>query len=229
MVLPVHDERDNIEAVLDDVGGALADVDVDHELLVVDDGSTDGSGALLDDLAAERPPVRVVHHPQNRGYGGAIRTGIAEAGGELIAFMDADGQFRSPDLLRVLEAMTDGDVECVLGYRDDRADNPYRRGVAGIAHLVSTRMLGMDVKDVNCALKVFRAADLKPLDLRSRAGFVNAEILLAIDVASRRVEQVPVAHYPRASGTASGGRPSVILRSSLEAVWVGLGTIRRRR
>jgi glycosyltransferase involved in cell wall biosynthesis len=212
---PAHNERENIEALVTEALlalPALADV---FEIIAVDDGSTDGTAAIADRLAATHPGlVRVVHHPVNRGYGAALRSGFAAASHPLIAFTDGDRQFRVADLSRLLtrsEAIDRPDV--VLGYRILRAD-PTIRLVYARSYRYSLRLFfGLRVRDVDCACKLFRRDSLRGIRLESRGAFLSAELLIKVRARGRSLVEVGIPHHPRTAGQASGANPRVVLRA----------------
>src|SRR5436190_10245772 len=163
-VLPARNEEDAIGLVVPAALEALASLTVESELVVVDDGSTDGTGGLLDALAAREPCLRVIHFHEPRGYGAALRAGFAASRLPLLAFTDSDGQFDLRDLDRVLPLLADADL--VVGFRIDRAD-PASRHVLSRGYNALVRLLvGVRVRDVNCAFKAFhrRVLDLLPLE-----------------------------------------------------------------
>src|SRR5262249_8800331 len=151
---PVHDEEASIVAVAEGLLAVLPQVADVWELVLVDDGSRDGTAALVDRLAATRDGVRVVRHPANRGYGAAGRPGIAAARGEWVFFTDGDGQFDPAVLVDVVRVLADADV--VLGWRATRADTWRRRAFTRGWNAIVRGLLGVAVRDVNCAVKLFR-------------------------------------------------------------------------
>src|SRR5436305_9050162 len=125
LILPAYNEAAGIAAAVAEADDALAAFCPDYEILVVDDGSTDGTAAAVEAVTRERPRVRLLRHPANRGYGAALRTGFTAARGERVAFTDADAQFDLADLQKLLDQSDDFPI--VAGYRIDRQDPPLRR------------------------------------------------------------------------------------------------------
>ena len=186
----------------------------DIEVTVIDDGSTDRTGKIADDLAADDPRVHVVHHGTRRGYGGAVRSGLLAGSKEFIFFTDGDRQFDLADLGRLVAAI-DG-VDAVMGYRLKRQDPARARFVAFVYNNVIRVLFFGGFRDVDCAFKLFRREIFQrvPLDrVRSNGAFFSAEMLITLKRAGIRTREVGVPHYPRTAGKAKGQQPKVILRA----------------
>jgi glycosyltransferase involved in cell wall biosynthesis len=211
---PAFNEEANIVAVATAILRVLPAVADDWELIVVDDGSSDLTGSLADALARSEPRVRVIHHPMNRGYGAAVRSGLAAARHDFVFLTDGDRQF-DPAQLRYLLAEI-GDADVVVGYRRRRADHVLRRFNTWAWNLLVGTVFRLRIRDVNCAFKLFRREVLSRLPLRAEGAMVSTELLALTRRSGWRVVEVPVDHFPRLHGTASGGRPSVIMRGISE-------------
>ena len=211
---PALNEEDHIRAVLDEAIAVLPQFTDDLEITVVDDGSTDRTGAIADEAAAKDQRVRVIHHGTRRGYGGAVRSGLASARKPWIFFTDGDRQFDLHELDRLIAA-SDG-VDAVVGYRMRRADPPRRRFVAWVYNRLIRILFGGGWRDVDCAFKLFRRDIFErvPLErIRANGAFFSAELLIALHRAGLRVRQVGVTHLPRTAGEEKGAPPRVILRA----------------
>jgi glycosyltransferase involved in cell wall biosynthesis len=211
---PALNEEDHVEAVVRDALAVLPRFADDIEVTVIDDGSTDRTGKIADGLANADARVRVVHHGARRGYGGAVRSGLASATKEFIFFTDGDRQFDLADVGRLVAAI-DG-VDAVMGYRLKRQDPPRARFVAWVYNQVIRVMFFGGFRDVDCAFKLFRRAVFErvPLEqVRSNGAFFSAELLMTLRRAGIRTREVGVAHYPRTAGRAKGQQPKVILRA----------------
>ena len=186
----------------------------DVEVTVIDDGSTDRTGKIADDLARGDGRVRVVHHGTRRGYGGAVRSGLLSATKDFIFFTDGDRQFDIADVGRLIAAI-DG-VDAVMGYRLERQDPPRARFVAWVYNWVIRVLFLGGFRDVDCAFKLFRRSVFErvPLErVRSNGAFFSAELLITLRRAGIRTREVGVPHYPRTAGKAKGQQPKVILRA----------------
>jgi glycosyltransferase involved in cell wall biosynthesis len=213
---PAYNEEENLEETVRRALEEIAPlVDGSIEVLAVDDGSTDRTPELADALAAADPRVRV-HHQQNRGYGGALRAGFANASGELIAFSDGDLQFDLREMSRLLDRLSDPSkkpVDAVIGYRIKRRDPPHRIFIAKTYNAIVSALFGLRVRDIDCAMKVFRREVFEGMPLETDSPFLSAELLIKLKARGVRMAQVGVNHYPRAAGTNTGASFRKILRT----------------
>jgi glycosyltransferase involved in cell wall biosynthesis len=212
---PAYDEEENvtetIRRALDEVGHL---VDGSIEVLVVDDGSTDRTRELAEAVASTEPRVTVFHQA-NRGYGGALRAGFENARGELICFSDGDLQFDLREMSRLLTRLEDASkpVDVVIGYRLKRRDPPHRIFIAKTYNLIASIVFGLRVRDIDCAMKLFRREVFDGLPLTTDSPFLSAELLIKLHARGERIAQVGVTHYPRAAGTNTGASFRKILRT----------------
>ena len=214
ILYPVFDEARNVAPLLEHTKEWAPRVAASFEVIVVDDGSRDGSAEAVARACRDDPRVRIVRHDRNRGYGAALRTGLRAARGRLIFFTDADLQFDLRELEGLLGHAERFDV--VAGYRAERRDPWPRRVLAlGWGAIVRT-VFDLHVRDIDCAFKVFRREVIDAIEIESIGAFVNTEILLRAEREGFRIHQVPVSHRPRRHGRQSGARPRVILRALLE-------------
>jgi glycosyltransferase involved in cell wall biosynthesis len=213
VVLPAFNEEASIEKVVRHCATYLQQAVPDYELLVVNDGSRDRTGDILNRLAAELPRLHPLHHPQNRGYGAALRTGFDAATKRFVFYMDGDGQFDIHDLDLVLPLATNDD-HIVTGYRIERRDPFIRRLNAKLfgGWLVRV-MLGVRVRDLNCAFKLIPKKVLDHITLESPGALINAELYGRAVRQGFSIKEVGVHHYPREAGMQTGAHLSVILRA----------------
>jgi glycosyltransferase involved in cell wall biosynthesis len=212
---PAHNEEANLAGLVEEALATLPDLAETFEIIVVNDGSRDGTAAIADELAAANPDVvRAVHHPTNLGYGSALRSGLGAARYELVAFTDGDRQFQVADLGRLTERLAAADApDVVVGFRIKRADPLIRTIYARVYRLANRVLFGLRVTDVDCACKLFRREALDGLRVESGGAFFSAELLIKLRAAGRSVAEVGVPHYPRTAGSATGAKPSVVLRA----------------
>ena len=211
---PAYNEEENVEAVVAEALTTLPRFADRFEIVIVDDGSRDRTGELADRLAAADPRVRVVHHRPNRGYGGAVRSGLESARLPYVFFTDGDRQFQLADLGLLLGEIDGADA--VVGYRAKRMDPPRRLFIAWVYKQVIRVLFGGGFRDVDCAYKLFRTEIFQraPLaDVRSNGAFFSAELLLRLRLSGLRVREVAIPHYPRVAGLAAGAAPKVVLRT----------------
>jgi glycosyltransferase involved in cell wall biosynthesis len=211
VVLPCWNEELNIGAAVRDAERAARGLFEDFEIIVVDDGSRDGTGARARELAARDRNIKVVSHPRNRGYGAALRSGFACSTKDLVFFTDADGQFDMEELGRLVPLMADCDI--AVGYRARRRDGFVRRVNGFLWTKWAGLILGFRAKDVDCAFKLFRGSVLKSLPLKSAGAAINAEILAWAARKGLVLRELGVRHYPRAGGRPSGARIGVVLKA----------------
>ena len=199
VVLPVHNEVGAIEELLGEIEQALADVS--FECVCVDDGSTDGSDDLLDELSLDRPWLRIIHLASNFGQTAAISAGINASAGRAVVLMDSDGQNDPCDVPALLRLLDDG-FDVVSGWRQRRQESRARRVLSRAANALLRRMSGVDLHDTGCSLKAYRAEVLRSLTLlRDDHRFLPA---LAAGTGAR-VAEVPVRDRARTAGTSHYG------------------------
>jgi glycosyltransferase involved in cell wall biosynthesis len=212
---PAHNEEANLEGLVEEALATLPALAATFEIVIVDDGSRDNTGRIADDLtAAHQGVVRAVHHPTNRGYGAALRSGFGAARYDHVAFTDGDRQFRVADLGRLIDRLAEPDrPDVVVGYRIKRADPLVRTVYARAYRLANRIFFGLRVRDVDCACKLFRREALDGIAVESGGAFFSAELLIKLQVAGRSVAEVGVPHHPRTAGSPTGAKPSVVFRA----------------
>jgi glycosyltransferase involved in cell wall biosynthesis len=214
IILPCHDEAENIERAIDEATAAGELVADAHEVLVVDDGSLDATRELAQARAAADPRVRVLIHEGNRGYGAAVRTGVAAARLEWLFLTDADLQFDMTELTRFVPLAPSSDI--VAGYRTHRADPPHRVMNAAAWNFLVRRVFDVPLRDVDCAFKLMRRDVVQPLPLTAEGAMVSTEIVTHARRAGARIAQLGVTHRPRPAGRPSGASPRVVMRAFRE-------------
>lgn len=211
VILPALNEEASLERTIRSCVQFLHAQDIPAEIIIVDDGSTDRTGAIADALRKEDPMVRVLHHPFNRGYGVALRTGFEATKGEAVLFMDADGQFDITDLTTMLRELETCDI--VSGARLQRNDSMLRLVASRSYNAISRCVLPITTVDVNCAFKLMRREILTGLNLRSCGFGLAAELIAKAEHQHLRIKVFPVRHHPRL-----GGRSTVSMRSIFPAL-----------
>jgi len=212
VVLPAHNEEDVLAETLEKCVAALSEIAPDYEIIVVDDGSSDQTGKIAEEHAAANPHIRVVHNRPQRGYGGALIAGFNAMTKPLAFFMDADGQFDIRDLALLLPLREQGH-RAVLGYRLHRQDSPLRRVNAWGWKLLVSTLFDLHVRDVDCAFKLYDASLVRAVDVTAEGAMVNTEMLVKLTRMGVPFVEVPVRHYPRVHGQASGANLRVIVHA----------------
>lgn len=204
MVVPIKDERDNLQPLTTQLTKVLGNLEQSREapfeIVYVDDGSTDGSSALLDEIGRRTPEVRVLHFDRNHGQTAAFAAGFRHARGALIATLDGDLQYDPADVALLLPLITEYDLVC--GRRRQRLDTFVRRLSSRLAYLIRNTVLRDDVHDSGCSLKVFRRAVVERIPL-----FHNMHRFFPAlaKMHGFSVTEVPVQHFPRAHGRSKYG------------------------
>ncbi|MFI4912134.1 MAG: glycosyltransferase family 2 protein [Sedimentisphaeraceae bacterium JB056] len=223
---PCYNEVGNIARMVADAQRVIPEVSDDYEIIIVNDGSTDGSRELLDDLAGRHEDVKVVHHPTNKGYGSALRSGFEAATKEYVFYTDGDCQFDLSELVGVVELMTtiEGGCDIVSCYRSNRSEGFIRKFNAVCWSALIGFMFNMPGKDVDCAFKLYKREIFDTFELKSTGALIDTEILARAVRKGYKIIQMPVKHYPRQYGHATGANPFVILRAFYELfrLWIDI-------
>jgi glycosyltransferase involved in cell wall biosynthesis len=213
VVMPAYNEEDIIEKVARNAASYLAGLSDDYEVVIVNDGSRDRTGEILDALHAENPRIVPVHQ-ENKGYGGALQAGFRNAKKDYVFFMDSDNQFDIRELDKLVPHLAKVDV--VLGYRENRQDHLGRKfNALGWRTLVDL-LFGLGVRDIDCAFKIFKRDKLQMALPESEGAMVNTEMLVKLKRRKTAWVEVPVTHFPREGGKATGANMRVILKAFRE-------------
>jgi glycosyltransferase involved in cell wall biosynthesis len=211
---PCYNEEDNIQRVVGRAVEVLEGIDADFEVIIVNDGSADQTGAIANSIAAAEKRVRAVHHPRNLGYGAALQTGFKSATKQYVFFADGDGQFDIGEMPAMLPLMEQYDIVC--GYRLNRQD-PFVRKLNGWMWTKLVCLLfGMKIRDIDCAFKLFKREVFDHIKMSSAGALISAEILARATRAGYKITEVGVHHYPRTAGKQTGAKLRVILRAFKE-------------
>jgi glycosyltransferase involved in cell wall biosynthesis len=196
---PAYNDEASIAGLVADALALLPTLTDDFEVIVVNDGSTDGTARVLDALARAEPRLRVVHHEVNRGYGAALRTGFASATKEFVFYTDGDGQYDVRELLLLRPLLVDG-VDIVNGYKVQRADGWQRKALGaaynGLAHL----LFSIPIRDVDCDFRLLRRRAVERVELVSSSGSICVELVHKLHRSGCVFAEVPVRHLPRTHG-----------------------------
>jgi glycosyltransferase involved in cell wall biosynthesis len=171
----------------------------DYEVIVVEDGSPDHTGELLDEMALHFPWLKVVHHPKNRGYGGALRSGFATASKELVFYTDGDAQYDPRELVKLYEAFS-ADVDFVNGYKIGRSDPVHRIVIGRVYHWFVKTVFGLRLRDVDCDFRLMRRAVFQKVELTRSSGVICVELMKKVQDHGFRLAEVPVHHFHRSYG-----------------------------
>ena len=202
----------------------------DFEIIIVNDGSADTTPEICDELARTYREVRVIHHPTNRGYGGALRTGFREARKDLIFYTDGDAQYDPAALSALWPHLTD-EVDLVNGYKISRSDPLHRIIIGRIYHHTVKILFGLTVLDVDCDFRLMRRSIFDRVDLEHNSGVICLEMMKKITDAGFRIAEVPVHHYHRAFGKSQFFNFRRLFKTAVDVgkLWVQLVVLRRHR
>jgi glycosyltransferase involved in cell wall biosynthesis len=217
VVLPAYNEEAVIGQTVARCVEVLSVIAPDFEVIVVDDGSRDRTGEIADALAAGDGRVRVIHNRPNKGYGGALMAGFAAATKPLTFFMDADGQFDIADLAKLIPWRERG-FRAVLGYRKHRNDGFLRKVNAWGWNRLGRLLFGLRIRDVDCAFKLYDTNIVRACEVVAEGAMVNTEMLVKLKQLGVKYVEVPVRHYPRTHGSATGANVRVILHAFSELI-----------
>ncbi len=197
---PAYNDAGTISSMVISVLLTLRELTDDYEVIVVNDGSQDHTAAVLDELARIYPDeVRIIHHPRNRGYGGALRTGFASATRDWIFYTDGDAQY-DPRELKNLAALIRDDVDFINGWKIERQD-PLHRIIIGRLYQYTIKLaFGLKLKDVDCDFRLMRREVFDDITLTSDSGVICVELMKKVQDAGFRLTETPVHHFHRAYG-----------------------------
>jgi len=214
LVMPAYNEEANVGAAVRACAAAGAKFADDYEVVVVDDGSRDRTSERAQAEAQTDSRVRVIRLPQNRGFGGALKTGLQAAQKPHVFYTDSDLQFDLEEIARLLEHIDA--VPVVVGHRIDRQDHLVRKLNAWAWGRLQWVLFGLNVRDIDCGFKMFRREVLQAMPMHSEGAFISTEILLRARAAGHEIREVPVHHYPRKAGAPTGANLRVIGRAFRE-------------
>jgi glycosyltransferase involved in cell wall biosynthesis len=220
---PAYNDADNLPILIPHVNNFLSDIAEIYEILIIEDGSPDKTGAVADQLAQAYQKIRVIHHLKNQGYGATLRDGFMNAKYDFIIYTDGDNQYDIYDLKPYLPMLAESDV--LAGYAKEKAVSRLRKIQSFIFNLLVTILFFVNFKDIDCALKVFKKEVLKSMRIQSTSSFIDAEMLIKAKQAGYKISQFPVHHFPRKHGIASGAKVHVITATISEMLMFRLGRL----
>jgi glycosyltransferase involved in cell wall biosynthesis len=212
---PAYNEENNIESTVLKAVAECQKIADKYEIIVVNDGSTDNTGVVVTQLVENNPNIKLITHNPNRGYGGALKSGMYAAKYKYIAFNDSDGQFDFSQIERFIPFI--GEYSLVIGYRTNRIEGFKRLANAKAWSFLINLLLHLHVKDIDCAFKLFEKRVLETIPpLQSEGALISTEFLVKAKRAGFKIKEVPVDHLPRKSGTPTGANLRVIIKAFYE-------------
>ena len=227
---PCYNDANTIGDLVLEAERQLQQLTDDFEIIVVNDGSRDNSAEVLRTLQARVPHLKVITHEQNRGYGGALRSGFAAATKELVFYTDGDGQYDVRELPVLLMLLTD-DTDFVNGMKMTRQDAPHRIFAGNLHRFLMRWSFWLPVTDVDCDFRLVRRGILERIELRSNSGSICVELVKDAQRAGARFREVSVHHYSRQWGQSQFFRPRRILATYLDLarMWIELMIVDKLR
>jgi len=225
---PAYNDSGTIASMVVSAVLAAGRLTRDFEVVVINDGSRDATPLILDELARVYPQVRIVHHQGNRGYGGALRSGFANATKEWIFYTDGDAQYDPWEMSLLWERRAPG-VDLVNGYKISRSD-PFHRIIIGRIYHSTVRLLfGLKIRDVDCDFRLMRRAIFDRVTLTKNSGVICLEMMKKIQDAGFTIAEAPVHHYHRAYGKSQFFNFRRIAKTAVDVMKLWWELVVRRR
>ncbi len=217
---PAYNDAGTIASMVVAVRRAVRELTDDYEIIVINDGSRDHTAEVLAELESVFPELKVIHHPENRGYGGALRTGFSSATKELIFYTDGDAQY-DPRELTELYAEWGDDVDFVNGYKIGRSDPLHRIIIGRLYHWTVRQTFGIPLRDVDCDFRLLRRSVFDRVELTKSSGVICVELMKKVVDAGFHIKEVPVHHFHRAYGKSQFFNFSRVARTlmDLSGLW----------
>ena len=225
---PAYNDAPSLPGLIARTFAVLRERVADYEVIVINDGSHDHTGAVLEELRAQYAPhMRVITHEQNRGYGGALRSGFAAATREFVFYTDGDGQYDVGELPRLLELVRPG-TGLVNGYKLERHDPAHRVWIGNVYNFCARFLFRIRIRDIDCDYRLIRRALLEKIRLTSTSGTICVELVRKLEISGCAVVEVGVHHYPRVHGRSQFFRIRSLARTFLELLrlWVRVVVLR---
>jgi glycosyltransferase involved in cell wall biosynthesis len=227
---PCYNDAGTIASMVSLTLTTMDDVGVEGSVVVINDGSTDGSANVLDELAAREPRLRIVTHERNSGYGAVLLSGFASATKQWVFYTDGDAQYDPSELALLVQQASD-DVDVVQGYKLRRADSVTRRVVGRVYHRFVALFFGLEIRDTDCDFRLIRKAMLDKVELEHTSGAITVELVKKLQDAGAVFTEVGVHHYRRVYGTSEFFTLPAVAQTLLDlaGLWLELVVLRRGR
>ena len=219
---PAYNDAPSLPELIAKTFTVLESQVADYEVIVINDGSWDKTGEVLEELRLRHAPyMRVVTHEQNRGYGGALRSGFGAATKDWVFYTDGDGQYDPSDLPRLLDLVR-ADTGLINGYKLERHDPAHRIWIGSTYNFCARLLFRIRIRDIDCDYRLIRRNLLERILLTSTSGTICVELVRKIELTGCGVAETGVHHYPRLHGTSQFFRVKSLLKTLIELVrlWV---------
>jgi glycosyltransferase involved in cell wall biosynthesis len=201
LFFPVYRDERTVRVVADKALELVASLEGEHEVIIVDDGSPDRSGEIADQLAEEHPCIRVIHHPTNRGYGAAVRSGLAACRFEYICMTDGDDEYEVNDFRKLLKLIDRYDL--IITFRYKRIYSGWRIFVSWSYNAILRFLFRTAFRDVSTGLRVVRKSVVDDIRLQASSPFIGAELAIKAMLKGYRIGEVGIQTFPRRFGSGS--------------------------
>ncbi|MBI2596212.1 glycosyltransferase family 2 protein [Candidatus Daviesbacteria bacterium] len=209
---PAFNEEKNIPIVIAQVLSVAPNISKKFEIIIINDGSVDGTKEVVERTTRKNKNVRLVNHKKNLGYGAALKSGFYNSKYDYITYMDSDGQFNFSQIEKLISKI--GKTDIVVGFRIKRADRLIRVLNGKLWNLMVSLLLGINLKDIDCGFKLVKKEVIEKIPrLESNGATISAELLVKAKKMGFKIEQVGLVHEPRRFGNATGGNPLHIFRA----------------
>ena len=213
---PCHNEAGNVQALVQKTDQVLRKLTDDFEIIIVDDGSSDGTAEIAARLSNQMQTVRAIHHENNLGYGAALQSGFRAASKELVFYTDGDGQFDIAEIEVILPLIKEYDI--ISCYRVHRQEGFIRKLNGWCWTKLVCFLFSLKLKDIDCGFKLFKREIFDNIEMLSTGALIDTEILARAAKKGYTITQVGVTHYPRKEGISSGANLKVIFRAFKELI-----------
>ena len=224
---PCYNDALSIGKLVRDVRESLVESVDDFEIIVVNDGSSDNSLKVLQELQKEIGELRIVNHEVNRGYGGALLSGFAASNKQWVFYTDGDAQYDAREIVRCIAAVTESS-DVIQGFKIGRGDPIHRRVIGRVYHQGVRFLFRLPVRDTDCDFRLIRNAILEKVRLRSTTGVICVEMMHALNRVNANFVEVGVSHYHRPHGKSQFFRIPAISRSALQLLQLWTRLMLRR-
>jgi len=220
---PAYNDEKNLPRLIPGVVDFLQKITDKFEIIIIEDGSPDGTGRVADELAKQYPNVRVVHHAKNMGYGAVLRDGFRAGRYDYVMYTDGDAQYDIAEFEPYLYLLETNDI--ISGYAISKAVSTARKIQSLVYNILIFLLFGVWYKDANCSMKIYSRKALDCIKIKSASAFIDCEMLIRARRAGFRIGQFPVHHLPRTAGLAHGSKFSMIAGTIKDMLLFRLGLL----